>query len=554
MSIKRFTSKKALSGNTPVFEILKNIICAFLFSLILIIFLAVKQVELSYGHMLYFFFIGMTILCVLNPWTKLHKIYVKPDKLTFGGTVITIVLISLLCTIPMGINPIWNGEIPEHRNQYEELAEAILEGHIDVHTDEDVSDLMAMDNPYDTAARDSYGVSYQWDHAFYDGHYYVYFGIVPALFLFVPYRAITGTALTSWKGTAVFSVFIIIAIFLFAYRIIQKNKAKVPLTVYLTLCSSASMIVLWYAVEHPALYCTAITGGICFALWSFYLLYQSFCVDEKPKLWKIFIGALCGALVFGCRPPIGVTEIALLPLLYIGWKRQISEQKDDYKKNILAQSFAFALPYIVVAILLMIYNYVRFESFFEFGQSYQLSVTDQTAYTGGILERFSIIDWANYTAKYLFNFNDLQKKFPWITQQIGLLIMHPVLLLAFKKWHLPEKEKTLRYFHVFLLISIAVVIEFQVLNSPFLEMRYSMDFVFSLVLAVLFYVFYKYSTFESASNAERKYSTCMISLSLLIMVLICLHFFTNGDANIADTVPELADKLGKFLTFQNMNP
>lgn len=546
--LKKVFNKKSVSSSL-FHEILKSIFCAFLLALFLWVLLFIKQANVSWGHMLYLFFIAMIILCLLNPWTSLHGLSVERDKTTFGAAVITMIFISLLCTIPMGINPVWNGEVAEHRNQYEELADAILEGHIDIHTDEDVSDLAAMDNPYDATAREEQGVSYQWDHAFYDGHYYVYFGIVPALLLFVPYKAITGTALTSWKGTAVFSVFIIIAIFLFAYQIIRKSKAKVPLTVYLVLCSNASLIILWYAVEHPALYCTAIVSGICFALWSFYFLYQSFCVDEKPKLWKIFIGALCGALVFGCRPPIGITEIALLPLIYIGIKRQIVKPEGNYKKNIIIQAIAFALPYVIIAILLMIYNYVRFKSFFEFGQSYQLTVTDQTAYTGGILERISIIDWANYTGKFLFLFNDLQKTFPWVPQQMGILIMYPILLLVFKKWKLPEKEKNLKYFHVAMLIGVALVIESQVLNSPFLEMRYSMDFVFLLVLGVFFYVFYQYSTFERTSCAERKYSMCMISLSLLIMAVICLHFFSNGDAGIADVAPELANKLSGFFMF-----
>lgn len=545
--LQKISDKKSLSH-----ELLKNIFFAFLFALCFVILFSAKRANVSWGHMLYLFFIAMIFLCILNPWTSLHSLSVKRDKITFGAAVITIILVSLLCIIPMGINPFWNGEIAEHRNQYEELADAILEGHIDIHTDEDVSDLLAMNNPYDARARADQGITYQWDHAFYNGHYYVYFGIVPALLLFVPYKAITGTALTSWKGTAVFSVFVIIAIFLFAYQIIQKSKVKVPLTVYLVLCSNASLIILWYAVEHPALYCTAIVAGICFALWSFYLIYISFCVDEKPKLWKICMGALCGALVFGCRPPIGITEIVLLPLLYIGIdrQRQMSSQTDHYKKNIIVQALSYALPYIIVAILLMLYNYVRFESLFEFGQSYQLTVTDQTAYTGGILERFSIIDWVNYAGKFLFLFTELQKTFPWVPQQIGLLIMQPILLLAFKKWRLPEKEKNLKYFHTAMLVGVVLVIEAQVLNSPFLEMRYCMDFVFLLVLAVLFYVFYRYSSFERGSDTERKYSTCMISLSLWIMVVVCLHFFSSGDAGIADIDPELANKLSEFFTFQ----
>jgi hypothetical protein len=52
----------------------------------------------------------------------------------------------------MGLSPIWNGEIPEHRNQYEIMAESLLRGHI--YLDIEVSEeLKAMENPYDPKAR-----------------------------------------------------------------------------------------------------------------------------------------------------------------------------------------------------------------------------------------------------------------------------------------------------------------------------------------------------------------------------------------------------------------
>ena len=36
----------------------------------------------------------------------------------------------MLCILPMSKLPIWNGEDPGHRNQYELMAEAILNGRI----------------------------------------------------------------------------------------------------------------------------------------------------------------------------------------------------------------------------------------------------------------------------------------------------------------------------------------------------------------------------------------------------------------------------------------
>ena len=45
-------------------------------------------------------------------------------------------------------------------------------------------------------ARKEAGVSVHWDHAYYNGHYYMYFGVVPVLLLFLPFRLLTGQALT----------------------------------------------------------------------------------------------------------------------------------------------------------------------------------------------------------------------------------------------------------------------------------------------------------------------------------------------------------------------
>lgn len=82
------------------------------------------------------------------------------------------------------------------RSQYQQLADAFLHGRtwIDAH----VPDwLAAMDNPYDEQARGTLGAqtgdASRWDWAFYHGRYYCYFGPLPALLLFAPFKALTGT-------------------------------------------------------------------------------------------------------------------------------------------------------------------------------------------------------------------------------------------------------------------------------------------------------------------------------------------------------------------------
>ena len=78
------------------------------------------------------FWAGILLICYyMRPRSALHGILL--DDLHKKGRV-SICLICfleiLICTLPMGISPTWNGESAGHRNQYEIMAESILHGHI----------------------------------------------------------------------------------------------------------------------------------------------------------------------------------------------------------------------------------------------------------------------------------------------------------------------------------------------------------------------------------------------------------------------------------------
>lgn len=501
-------------------------------------------------HIIYYFLILMLLFSVVNPKSVFYRQKVTDNKLLMLYIIGTVVFVGILCVLPMGLNPVWSGgELQEHRNQYEELADSLLDGRLYIYPEEDTSALSAMDNPYDWEARDASKVSYHWDHAFYKGHYYVYFGIVPAVLLFIPYKLLFGQQLDGWKATAVFSIFIIIAIFLLGYRLIKKIKSNIPTIVYLVLSSSLSLIIVSYAIKRPALYCTAITSGICFALWSLYFIMDAFYIREKARIWEIFMGALCGALVFGCRPPIGLAEIILLPFIFSSVKKQISEKSKKYL-NIMGQIAAFIIPYILIAVLLMWYNYMRFESPFEFGQSYQLTVTDQTSYALGIAGRLSIIEWLNWTVKYMFEIQELGTGFPWITENFGLFLIYPIFWSGLKQWDV-KNEKCMKWFHFFLLLGAGIIVESQILNSPHMVVRYRMDFTFLLCLAVLFKVIYKYSD-NNNTISMHKYSLFINYMALLALVAVFLQFFTSGDFALRDMDPELTNKLSRFFILHDI--
>ena len=52
--------------------------------------------------------------------------------------------------------------------------------------------MQEMANPYDTAARQQAAPDALWDVAYYQGRYYVYFGVIPCLLFQLPFEALTG--------------------------------------------------------------------------------------------------------------------------------------------------------------------------------------------------------------------------------------------------------------------------------------------------------------------------------------------------------------------------
>ena len=188
---------------------------------------------------------------------------------------ISMIITILICILPMGLCPIWNGEIPEHRNQYEIMADSLLKGHIYMDYGEVDQKLIDMENPYDPDERDKLGVSYYWDHAFYKGKFYMYFGIAPVILNFIPYKIITGKSLTTYRSTQFFATMFIIGMFSLFYFICKKFYKSTRISTYILLSVSLSIISIWVSILQPALYCTAIVSGLCMAIWSIYFFLKA---------------------------------------------------------------------------------------------------------------------------------------------------------------------------------------------------------------------------------------------------------------------------------------
>lgn len=443
----------------------------------------------------------------------------------------------VICVLPMDDLPLWNGEIPGHRNQYELMAEAILDGRIDfAYGDE--TELEMLENPYDPNEREEAGVKYHWDHAYYDGHYYMYFGIVPVFLAFLPYRIITGTALTTFRATQFFTAIIIAGIFSLFWLLSKLFFKKMQFGLYLSLSVAFSVMSVWYAIAEPALYCTAITAAIALEIWStfFYIWAVYFEKRENKQVLLAGVGALLGALVFGCRPPIGLANIIVIPLLFVFIKEH------PFTPKLAGKLALAATPYLLVAAGLMVYNYVRFDNPFEFGQAYQLTVADQSNYSLSI-NGVQLLRIVTESASNFFAFRSITETFPYV-QTSSVFFNFPILLFSVGALLPPVRESAKKTkilpFLLGLLISVLVITAVDVLWSPYLLERYRMDIYFLMGIGC----FLTLGIWCEESRKKKGLSVLIYSLSIATIVSAFLLYIRTVGVYYPEKINEFANILG----------
>ena len=124
---------------------------------------------------------------------------------------------------------------------------------------------------------------YIWDAAFYNGKYYIYFGILPALILLIPYYMVTGEYMLSSLAILIFSVLTIISMKELIKSIYKRYFKDVPfnLMVY-------SLIILLFGSQilvingRPKFYELAVVSGLFFAITGIVFLFNAI-EDEKIK-------------------------------------------------------------------------------------------------------------------------------------------------------------------------------------------------------------------------------------------------------------------------------
>lgn len=262
--------------------------------------------------------------------------------------------------------------------QYGALAHSLLNGRLDLQRDPPAA-MAEMQNPYDTAARQSAAPDALWDVAYYQGRYYVYFGIVPCLLFQLPFELLTGVPdLPPSLAMIVMAWLLILAVFGLVRQAAQRWFPSASAAACLLAAAGiAGGSQVYYLLLRPSVYEYAILCGAAFVLLA---LWQWLCAANTPVqhhgkiMLHMALGSLCMALVAGCRPQMELFAVLCLPIF---WPQYIRQKRLRSKQGI-TEAIAFVLPVILVALGLMAYNAARFGSPFDFGANYNLTSNDMT--------------------------------------------------------------------------------------------------------------------------------------------------------------------------------
>ena len=429
----------------------------------------------------------------------------------------------------------------DNAQQYAELAKAMAHGQLYLE-EEPPQWLQDMADPYDKGARDEAqketGEPYLFDVAYHDGHYYVYFGVVPVVLFYLPFYLLTGANFPTALGVLIACVAFVLGCSALLDRFARYHFKRVSLGLYLLLqIPLVTCCGILYLLKFPTFYSLPIMLGLAFSVWGLYFWMRgraSAARSAGPEKWYL-AGSLCMALVVGCRPQLVVLSLLAFPLF---WRAYITERRLFSPRG--AREFVcLVAPYAVVAAGLMGYNYARFGSLTDFGANYNLTVNDMTkrgwnlgrlapALFAYFLQPPCVTGVFPYVQPAPFDTTYMGQTIKEVTFG-GILACLPVLwVLPFAKRILTlrmrqRSTRTIMGVIVVLLASGVIVALLDAQMAGILQ-RYFADFSFMFLAAVVLLAFIVNENLPPGSMAQNllmKVLLVLVAVSVLYSVLVC---------------------------------
>lgn len=435
--------------------------------------------------------------------------------------------------------------IAYHHSQLQSLAKAFCNGKLYL-PDEVPEFILSMDNPYDTALRNQLAANnnqtYHWDAAYFNGHYYVYFGVVPVIMFYLPYYLLTGKDLPNGVLVLILTTLFIASVFFLVYTLVRRYSKSHEITLgeYLLLSLTAvlgSGIV--FLGCYPDLYAVPIISGLAFCALgiAFWLLSHRF-EESAPKRFTacLAVGSVFLALAVGCRPQFVLLSFLAIPIF---WDSVFKKRTLISKKSVIS-TVLFALPYVIVAAGLMWYNNARFGSPLDFGASYNLTTND-VSNRGFVFDRLGTIIYY-----YLLQPCVIDPIYPFlktsyimttymgttIRQDIygGIFFQSPLTVLLLGSYFMKKRMKKVNSLYVMVtLVVIGVVTVIVDGQMGGILQRYVCDFAFIFTLAaVIVYIALKDKISKLGTGKNASYSALMLIFALTAVFSFLLSFCSRS--------------------------
>ena len=507
------------------------------------------------GRIAFLWLLGM-LLVLFGPrsWIYTTRLNMREGRQRI--VVIAILVINIAATNWAGkaADPqVWR-ELRDERDyqekEYELYADALLQGHSYLNI-RPPRYLTQMRNPYDRTTRNELVASSNekvlWDAAYYNGRYYVYFGIVPALMSFVPYRLLTGSALPTWRAVLFMASLLWIVSFYMIYILIRKYFRKTSLGVYLLLAGAfAPAAGVIYLATFPVVYSVPFIYGLVFTVAGLSLWMRGFDMKGNAHRIRMALGSFFIALTLGCRPTMILTFVLAFPIF---WEEIKGRRFFWPRQDSLLNTAAVILPFVPVGLLQMLFNKARFGNVFDFGADYNLTVTDLTKKTYSIAKNIPAL------FQELAQPLHIQPQFPFITgievatdyqgymfidKMIGgFFALNSLALFCFWFFRLRKKMAARKTFGLaaFSFALAVVLIELDVQVGG-ISQRYMIDYGWLLMLTAILAIL----TILDSSDFHGYYAylKVLIVLSVLCISVNYLSAFSDGQAiSVRDYNPAL---------------
>jgi hypothetical protein len=252
-----------------------------------------------------------------------------------------------------------------------DLADGFRQGHLHLSVEPPAA-LVTRPHPFDPANRDLW----YWDASLYHGHYYLYWGPVPALLL-AGVKTLFRISAPVGDEPVVFGLATLqlVAGTLFIERAGRRLFDRLPVTLEV-----AAIFVLGFAnptlynLARGAVYEAAIVGGQAFLLLGLVFAFDAIWAGDVRRVSLVAAGCSWAA-AFACRTSVAPAVALLVVTTVLG----AASGKPNRWRRRARVAIWLGAPVAIGLLALLLYNRLRFDAWLDFGRKFQLSWIDLQA-------------------------------------------------------------------------------------------------------------------------------------------------------------------------------